>query len=300
MRYPVMLLLATAVLASACNSNRGEVEQALAEAEALNAEKDRLLAEVLETTQFINELDSELAKAKGVGVSPVAEGEGRPADAAAQREVLLGKVREVVARLDQSEANLEETKNRLQAMGSRNTRLLSQIEEYQSTIEQFRGTVERQQVEIMALRAEVDTVRADNVRLATQKAALTDTVIEMTSQANTAYYVVGTKEELLQRGIVAEEGGSRVLFVFGKRGKTLVPARNLDPSMFTRIDRLQDSTIPLPRPDRGYEVVTPQNLAYVTGTKLESGRIADSFHVTYPEEFWKSSRYLILVEGDKD
>ena len=300
MRYPVMLLLATALTASACNSNRGEVEQALAEAEALNAEKDRLLAEVLETTQFINELDSELAKAKGVGVSPVADGEGRPADAAAQREMLLGKVREVVARLDQAEANLDDTKNRLQAMGSRNTRLLTQIEEYQATIEQFRGTVERQQIEILALQAEVDTVRSENVRLASAKAALTDTVIEMTTQANTAYYIVGTKDELLQRGIIAEEGGSRVLFVFGKRGKTLVPARNLDPSMFTRIDRLQDSTIPLPDPTRGYEVVTAQNLAYVEGTKLESGRIADNFRITYPEEFWKPSRYLILVEGNKD
>ena len=300
MRIPAMLLLAAALATTACNSNRGEVEQALAEAEALNAEKDRLLAEVLETTQFINELDAELAKVKGVGVSPVAEGEGRPADAAAQREVLLGKVREVVARLDQSEANLEDTKARLQAMGSRNTRLLTQIEEYQGTLEQFRGTVERQQAEILALRAEVDTVRAENVRLASDKAALTDTVIEMTTQTNTAYYVVGTKDELIQRGIIAEEGGSRVLFVFGKRGKTLVPTRNLDPSMFTRIDRLQDSTIPLPRSDRGYQIVTPQNLAYVTGTKLESGRVADSFFVTYPEEFWKPSRYLILVEGEKD
>ena len=197
-------------------------------------------------------------------------------------------------------ANLEDTKARLQAMGSRNTRLLTQIEEYQRTLEQFRGTVERQQAEILALRAEVDTVRAENVRLASDKAALTDTVIEMTTQTNTAYYVVGTKDELIQRGIIAEEGGSRVLFVFGKRGKTLVPTRNLDPSMFTRIDRLQDSTIPLPRADRGYQIVTPQSLAYVTGTKLESGRIADSFFVTYPEEFWKPSRYLILVEGEKD
>jgi predicted nucleic acid-binding Zn-ribbon protein len=300
MRVRHSLLLVAALAAGACNTNKAELEQALQEAEALNVEKDKLLAEVLETTKFVNEIDSELARAKGVGVAPVEGSEAAPTDAGQQRQVLLGKVREVVSRLDQAEQNLEQSKARAQAMGSRNQKLLAQIEEYQTTITGFRETLARQETEIVALRAEVDTVRGENVRLATEKAALTDTVVEMTTAVNTAYYLVGTKEELIQKGVVTEEGGSRVLFIFGKAGKTLVPARTLDPSQFTRIDRLQDSTIELPRTDRGYRVVTPQSTQYVQATKLESGRLADSFHILTPEEFWKPSRYLILVEEKRD
>lgn len=300
MRVRNALMLVAALGLSACNSNKAELEQALAEAEALNAEKDKLLSEVLETTKFVNEIDSELARAKGVGVSPVEGGEAAPTDAGQQRTMLLGKVREVVTRLDQAEANLEQTKTRVQAMSSRNQKLLTQIEEYESTISGIRETVTRQETEILALRAEVDTVRGENVRLATEKAALTDTVVQMVTATNTAYYVVGTKEELIEKGIVREEGGSRTFLIFGKSGKTLVPARSLDPAQFTRIDRMADSSIALPRTDRGYRLVTPQNTEYVQATKLESGRLADSFQILTPEEFWRPSRYLILVEEKRD
>src|SRR2546429_6341430 len=37
-----------------------------------------------------------------------------------------------------------------------------------------------------------------------------------------SYYVVGTKDELEQKGIITEEGGARFLFVLWKSGKTLV------------------------------------------------------------------------------
>jgi hypothetical protein len=300
MRVRHSLLLVAALAAGACNTNKAELEQALAEAEALNSEKDKLLTEVLETTKFVNEIDTELARAKGVGVAPVEGSEAAPTDAGQQRQVLLGKVREVVSRLDQAEQNLEQARARAQAMGSRNQKLLTQLEEYQTTINGFRETVTRQETEIVALRAEVDTVRGENVRLATEKAALTDTVVQMVTATNTAYYVVGTKAELIERGIVREEGGSRKFLIFGKSGKTLVPARELDVAQFTRIDRLQDSSIELPRNDRGYRVVTPQSIQYVEATRLESGRLADSFHILTPEEFWKPSRYLILVEENRD
>ena len=138
MRVRNALMLVAALGLSACNSNKAELEQALAEAEALNAEKDKLLSEVLETTKFVNEIDSELARAKGVGVSPVEGGEAAPTDAGQQRTMLLGKVREVVTRLDQAEQNLEQTKTRVQAMSSRNQKLLTQIEEYESTISGIR------------------------------------------------------------------------------------------------------------------------------------------------------------------
>jgi len=43
--------------------------------------------------------------------------------------------------------------------------------------------------------------------------------------------VIGTKDELEERGIVQHpEGGSRFLFVLWKTGVTLTPARHLDPS----------------------------------------------------------------------
>ena len=43
-------------------------QKALAEARAAEAQKDTLLTEVLETTQFVSDLNSELAKARSVAI----------------------------------------------------------------------------------------------------------------------------------------------------------------------------------------------------------------------------------------
>jgi hypothetical protein len=127
----------------------------------------------------------------------------------------------------------------------------------------------------------------------------------MTDDANEVWYVVGTKEELLERGVVREEGGSRVLFIFGKRGKTLVPSRNIDPTMFTNADRRTLSYIPLPRDEESqdddevkWSVVTHQDLGAV-GTPLdEDGRVVgDALSITDPERFWANGRYLIIVQA---
>src|ERR1700737_4762530 len=63
MRYPGLILMLV-VLTAGCDRSRAELTKALAESRAAEAQKDSLLTEVLETTQFVSDLNSELAKAK--------------------------------------------------------------------------------------------------------------------------------------------------------------------------------------------------------------------------------------------
>src|SRR5439155_1119183 len=86
-----------------------------------------------------------------------------------------------------------------------------------------------------------------------------DTLENMSTINNTVYYVVGTKDELEQKGVIQEEGGARFLFVLWKSGKTLVPARNLDPGAFTVADRRHFTELPLPAADKEYRIVSRQD-----------------------------------------
>ena len=52
------------VLAMGCNQHKEELAKALADAQALAAEKDSLITEVLETSKFVNGVNEELAKAR--------------------------------------------------------------------------------------------------------------------------------------------------------------------------------------------------------------------------------------------
>src|SRR2546422_2838519 len=87
-------------------------------------------------------------------------------------------------------------------------------------MQNLQGVIDNQKETIEALTNQVD-------QLSTQLAALKDTIETMATEANTVYYVIGTKDELEQKGIVREIGGARLLFVLWKSGESLLPAPEL-------------------------------------------------------------------------
>jgi len=244
MRRFAWLLLPVALAAGSTGcADREKLNAALAEARQTAAEKDSLLNEVLETTKFVNDLNAELAQVKSVGVAPVPASEKASSGAAQDRVAVVGKIKEVIARLNESEQKLDAATVRLKKSSSRNQRLLAQLESAKQTIadlkaaaerqeQEYTATIEQQKLEIASLNSKVDTVSAENQQLTVAKAALTDTVSQLTTYKNTVYYAVGTKKELMDKGVLAKEG-SKFLF-FG--GTHLVPARNAGDQFCIRHD----------------------------------------------------------------
>jgi len=99
--------------------------------------------------------------------------------------------------------------------------------------------------------------------------------------------------------VIAEEGGSRFLFVLWKSGRTLVPARELDPSMFTQIDKRSVTSIPLPDSARTYRIVSRNDLSALGAQPDPNGGIsgATRIPIATPDRFWATSKYLIIVEA---
>lgn len=298
------LWLVPLVLALGCNQNKEELAKALADAQALAAEKDSLITEVLETSKFVNGLNEELAKARTALVTTAGNADaGTPAERdRAARAAALERVQSLVARLNETEQRLEQSTQRARSLSGRNSTLVKQIEEYKASIDslqasavrtemELRGVIDSQSVQIAGLTQDLDTTRALNAQLWTDKTALQDTVHDLTAYKNTVYYIAGTEEELLEKGVVVKEG-KKFLF-FG--GKQLHPARTLDPALFTALDKTAGTAISLPA-DRHYKLVSRQDLHFAD-TSLKDGSLAGTLTISQPEEFWAPSRYLILVEN---
>lgn len=292
-----LVLLATLALSAAgCDASKEKLNTAMADNQRISAEKDSLLTEVMANATLVNDINNELAKARNLGANPVAAGEATSSRAGADRQVVLGKIRDAITRLNASEAQLERSKARLASLNRKDNRLIAQISEYQKTITELKATIEHQQaeytaiidsqkVQIVALNATVDTVRLVNTQLSTVRQALLDTL-------NTVYYVIGTKSELIKKGVAVQEG-SKFLF-FG--GHHLAAARSLSPGAFTAINRLQDSVITLPDSTRRYKIVTRQPLEFVDSTHIDDGKLKGAIHITSPVQFWAPSKYLIVVQ----
>ncbi len=132
--------------------------------------------------------------------------------------------------------------------------------------------------------------------------ALTEENVALKDSLATGYYVIGTRDELKKKGILTEQGGGRVLFILWRTGKTLQPARNLDPRLFTAIDTRQVTQIPLPSARGEYRVASLQDLSYVAEENKDntfSG--VPSLTITSPVDFWRSSKFLVIIrEGAGD
>ncbi|MEO5568401.1 MAG: hypothetical protein ABIR92_07910, partial [Gemmatimonadaceae bacterium] len=111
------------------------------------------------------------------------------------------------------------------------------------------------------------------------------------TEKNMVFYVIGTRDELIKKGVLVEEGSRRVLGIFGSR--PVAPARTLDPAAFTRIDRLRDRVIPLPEGE--FTIVSRQDVAFATPGETRDKRMSKSLQVDRPDKFWEPSKFLVLV-----
>jgi predicted nucleic acid-binding Zn-ribbon protein len=293
MRYTGLILLIT-MAATGCNRQHAELAKALAESQAAEAQKDSLLTEVLETTQFVSDLNSELAKAKSVAITSDGADRGLPGaiQDREERKATLARIQQVIARLNESEAKLTAAEARAKNSRIRNARLLAQIATYKKTIEDLKTAAEQQRAENEDQRSQIALLAGQVDTLGKERNSLRGSVASLITYKNTVYYAVGTKDELIKNGVVTKEGSK--FLVFG--GTRLEPARNLNPAAFTAIDKTQTLSIALPRIDKKYTIVSRQSPEFLSGDVTHKGEVKGVVEIESPEEFWSTSKYLILVQ----
>jgi hypothetical protein len=103
-KYAWTLIVVGALATTGCN--QAELKKALADAKSSEAQKDSLLTEVLETTQFVTDINGELAKAKSIAVTTASTDPGVPGARKDRedRKAALARVNAVIAKLTVSEA----------------------------------------------------------------------------------------------------------------------------------------------------------------------------------------------------
>ncbi len=260
----------------------------LAQAKAVAAQQDSLLQGFQQTTQLLADIDKDLSSVKGLKshVPVDTKGENPNDPQAAYRASIQGKVAEVTSLLKQSRA-------RVASLNEKNGALSGKVSTYEASIASLEQIVEQDKTQMASLNIKVDSLTLANATVTTEKTAVTDTMLGLRKQENTVFVVVGTKDELMKKGIIAEEG-SKFLF-FGS--KAIVPARKLDKTQFTAVNKWDDVPVMLHITDKPYKVVSRQDPTLIEAGKDSAGKFNGELHITQPAEFWSTSKYLIIVEG---
>jgi outer membrane murein-binding lipoprotein Lpp len=305
---PVAVL--SAVTVAGCNN---EAKQQLAtvshidslRTDSLSAVRKELMDEVMTSTQFVSQINSELEKARVLASKQPAklESEAEMTAVNAQRKLIIARITHLVARLDSVQTRLASTRSRVAQLTKEDSMLVRRVAEYEKSIADlqasaareradFQTQIDRKSTEIASLSSRIDTLNTVRTALIDTVGKLTSDVGQLTTEKNTAYYVVGTKDELIKKGVLVAEGGKRFVVV-GSRN--VVPARQLDPSNFSKIDRTTNRTIALPEGE--YQILTRQNVTFAKPQAEKDGKIAGALTIEQPEQFWEASRFLIIVRS---
>lgn len=287
---------------AACDNGAKQQLATLAHTDSIRVDslagvRRELMDEVMQSTQFVAQINTELAKARTLASKTTKlETTGETKQANVDRKAIVARISQLVAKLDSVQSRLASTRARAQQLSKKDSALVLQVATYEKSIADLQAAAEKQRSEFQAVidqqTTRIATLTTQVDTLTQVRTALADTVGQLTTEKNTAYYVIGTKDELIKQGILAAEGQKRFLLV-GSR--SVSPARELDPSKFTKIDRLSSRTIELPAGK--YEILSRQNPMYADSTSIKDGKIVGTLNINQPEQFWQPSRFLIIVKS---
>lgn len=256
--------------------------------------QSQLIGDAATSARLVSEINRDLSKARDLRIKPdTSRDESQIQNASEELAIVQKKVQAVIARLNSAESRIRRLRSDSITTAAFGAEQMARIGEYEKSIANLRSTVDQQRMEIAVLTQRVDSVVAVTRVLYAKNDSVVARNEAMAAHEDSVFVAIGTEKELTAKGIIRREGGTRLMF---GRGKTIVPARTLDPAAFTVMSKARDLTIPLPRTDKDYRVVSRQSLDYAQIDKPKDALVRGSLKVTDPGKFWAPSKYLILVQ----
>jgi len=231
---------------------------------------------------FIGQIDSSISRMKDfsrASRSKIAS-EGPLEDQVRQRRDMLRRVDALVDRARETAKELSTLKERERKLLAENRKLKNSLAVDEQQIADLKATIEQHAATIASLQTRLDNY---DKQLVAERAI-----------ANRAYYVIGTEDELVDKGVIVREGGTNLLIKH--IGRTLVPARELDKAAFTAIDTREVHAIGLPDTTKRYQIVSRQSLDDVKVADRDGTSFRGSLEIPDAEKFWAASRFLIIVQ----
>ncbi len=159
------------------------------------------------------------------------------------------------------------------------------IAELEKMISNLMVKIQAQDEEIDMLRFELEELDKEYVELLEAYEEQSTLAYELLQEANTVYYAYGTEDELVNAGVIVKEGG------FIGMGKKTALKGDFNDEYFTQIDMNKTTTIDVDGGKKIKFVTDHPSSAYT----IESKGTSHTIKITDPKQFWKVSKYLVVV-----
>lgn len=283
----LMFVLSVVVLAS-CGQHKKDIARMQAAQDSiaqLGTQKD---ATILEYLGAMNEIQQNLDSIKTIekivsvqtdrGIELKADAKQQIIEDIARINELLQKNKELVKSL---QGKLRASNLKIVELETMIANLNKQVGEKDAEIVSLKQELENLHVNVASLNQKIETITRESEQTIKEK---NQAIQEQTIAMNTAFYAFGTKKELEENGVIEKEGG-----VLGM-GKTIKLKKDFNREYFMKVDIREFKRLPLNTKKAKVVTTHPVDSYRLTGDKTVESLVIDK-----PEEFWKASKYLLIV-----
>lgn len=276
--------LSMAFALQACSGGDKKAEEMAAnrDQEYLNEirEKDSVIKQIFTS---MDEIESEINKVKrDHNIATISTTDKELS--ANQKEKIIGDITTLSSLLEENRKQIEEYKKSVgrykgkqKSFEGRIANLEAQLKEREDSINGLKELIAQMDADINRLHGRVDS-------LSTENTAKAETIRQKDAQIQTAYVIEGTRKELKEDGIIVSKGG--VLGI----GKTSAISPTVDQSKLTKVNIYETRSIPVNSKHARLVTVHPSSSYEL---KKDGDEIA-SIEIINADEFWKSSKYLVI------
>lgn len=241
--------------------------------------QDSILKNYASAVRLINQIDEELTKLSNA--SKTIETKDLESD-------ILQKIEYLSFQLRTKNDEIKDYQSKLKNLSRENDILQEKYENIQNLLAEKDKSIEIQKIRISDLEKELQIVINERDYALERKDLAEKVTQETIAQKNTAYYVIGTEEELEKRNIIVMEGEG-----FLGIGGRYVPSSDAVLSTFKQIDIMSDTLLPFAANYDIEQIVSNHNKKYIEIIHSPTGE--SSMKIRSPEEFWSKDKTLIII-----
>jgi len=287
MKAIYLVVLVGAFLAFGCNQKeKKEIERLDKENAALRVQSQEKDSSINDILQSFNQIESNLAvikeKESVISVKSSSNTELSPdVKARINNDImvindLMGKNKKEISRLRRL---LKDSNLKIDEFEKMVAQLNVQIAQRDSQVVALKEDLSKMNFSMVALNSSMDSLKKDRTQLRS-------TIEEKTNSLNTAYYLVGTKKELIQDNVVMKTGGVAGI------NTSVKMKQDFNESKFQRVDIRQISEIALN--SKKIQFVTTHPAGTYQLEKNTNG-IVEKIKIVNPDKFWSASKYLVVM-----
>lgn len=202
------------------------------------------------------------------------------------RETLLAKVSVLDSTLKQNRQLINSLQKKVARYRSQYASLTTMVENLKKTLEEREESIALLELKVKGLEQQVEEknrlITERDERIGEQRSLID----EQNRKITTGFYIIGTREELEQKGIIREEGG----FLWGLFGSTTVLASGFDDQEFIPVSKLDRTAITV---NGSIDQILPKrNQQFYAITRNEGKN--SILTIAEPNKFWQD-KYLVII-----